>query len=1479
MKTLLKSAPILLVTLLICAGTVCSQAQGADVPPASYPPFPEQGLRFEHLTVQDGLSEGRVWGITQDRKGFMWFTTWDGLNRYDGYEFKVYKQEPGNPKSPGGTAFWVVYEDRAGTIWAGSPTGGGLSRYDPTNEQWVRYQHDPDDPHSLGSDNVYAIYEDSAGVLWIGTEGGGLNLFEGAAEDGRGRFTRYEPDPEDPQSLGSAFVSSIYEDRSGVLWIGTYDGGLHRYNRERESFTRYQHDANDPESLSDDRVYPIYEDRSGMLWVGTYGGGLNRFDRETGRFKRYRSDPDDPHNLSGDTITGICEDPSGTLWIGTFDGGLNRYQPETDTFVSYQHDALDPRSLGSSTVASLYVDRSGTLWIGTGGSGISKLDPTAQGFGLYRHKPTDPNSLNNSDVRAIYEDRSGDLWIGTWGGLNRLDPKTGRTTHYRHDPADPDSLSDDHVLSIHEDNTGTLWVGVDTHGLNKYNRETETFAHFRPDPADPHSLSDGVVTTLYQDRTGVLWVGTFTSGLDALDPQSQDEQVRFSHHQHDPEDPHSLGAGTIYAIHEDREGVLWVGTGGGGLCRYDRDRESFACYRHDPDDANSLTDNVIWAIYPDREGGLWVGTSGGLNRLDAITGIFLHYTTADGLPHNTVYGILEDTSSPGTNGQLWLSTAGGLSRFDPRSRTFRNYGASDGLQGDGFNFGAYHKSSTGELFYGGPNGLTTFHPQDIRSNTHIPPVFVTGFHLTNEPVPVGNDSPLQQSIVDTEELALSFQDRVISFQFAALNYSSPLQNRYRYKLEGFEDDWTEVGSDRRYATYTNLDPGHYTFRVLGSNNDGVWNEVGASLAITITPPWWASWWFRGALLLLGVATLAGGYRWRVRAWERRSRELERQVAERTTELGERVKELNCLFGISQLAGTQGVSLEEILRGTVELIPPAWQVPDSTGARITLGNQCFATDNWRGTPWLQTRDILVHGTRAGAVEVCYLGEGPRHGTTPFVQEEELLLGAIAERLGRIVERMRTEQALQHSREQYALAQRAANIGTWDWDLTTGDVYWSEEIERMFGLEPEASDPMFSFAPGEFETTYPAFLNSVHPEDRPYVADAIYACMEQAAFVSIEHRIVWPDGTVRWVAETGDVLRDAAGQATRMLGVVRDITERRRIQEELRASEEEYRDLVENISDVIYALDLEGRVTYISPVVESLLGYSVPEVLGQPFAAYIHPEDLTYAQARFEQLATGQASRPNQYRVVAKSGEARWIRVSSQPILKEGRQRGVRGVLTDITDGVRAGEQAEQAAAAAERERLARDLHDAVTQTLFSASAIASVLPEVWERYPDEARRGLVELRRLTRGALAEMRTLLLELRPTSLLRKSLGELLHQLADAMMSRTQTSIALAVRGERELPDEVQVALYRIAQEALNNVVKHAQASHAAMELYNEPERVTLHVRDDGRGFDPNEAKTGRMGLGIMRERAEGIGAQVTLQSQPGEGTEITVTWRDLP
>ncbi|MFX1411358.1 MAG: two-component regulator propeller domain-containing protein [Promethearchaeota archaeon] len=836
----------------------------------------DNDIKFEQISLEQGLSQSVVMCILQDSRGFMWFGTQDGLNRYDGYEFVVYKHDPENPHSLSNDFVLSIYEDRSGVLWVGT-NGGGLNGLDRETGRFVHYLNILTDTHSLSNNVILSIGEDRERRLWVGTNGGGLNRFDRETR----RFSRYQNVPDDTHSLSNDVVTAIYRDREDTLWIGT-GGGLNRWDQDVEQFIRYQSVITDVHSLGGNNVQAIYQGQEGELWIGTFDGGLSRFDRETEQFARYRNIPGNPHSLSSNAVQSVYVDRSGALWIGTNNAGLNRFDREMKQFVHYQNDPADPHSLSINNVLSVYEDRTGGLWVGTFGGGLDKYDRSTERFVYYRANPNDPHSLNSNLIWSFYEDQAGVLWVGTFGGgLNRFDRGTGRWRHYQNEFVYPHSLSSNNVTVVYQDRESVLWVGTLGGGLNKFDRGTERFTRYQNVPADPHSLSGNNVLSIYQDREGVLWLGT-NGGLNRFDRETE----RFTSYQNVPTDTHSLSNNVVAAIHQDREGVLWVGTSGGGLNRFDRETEQFISYQNIPGDAHSLSNNNVLSIYQDREGVLWLGTfGGGLNKFDRATETFTHYREKDGLPNDKIYGILEDDQ-----GNLWLSTNGGLSRFDPRTETFRNYDVRDGLQSNEFNMGAYHKSSSGEMFFGGINGFNVFYPDNVKDNPYIPYIVITDFKLFNESVGVGDDSPLEKSIEETDVIELSYEEDFFSFEFAALHYTDPEENQYAYMMEGLDKGWNHVGT-RRFAGYTSVPPGEYTFRVKGSNSDGVWNEEGAAIRIVIPPPFWETWWFRVLVGMLVVGGVLGAVTWRIRSIEAQRRRLEILVDERTKELRDTLVEL------------------------------------------------------------------------------------------------------------------------------------------------------------------------------------------------------------------------------------------------------------------------------------------------------------------------------------------------------------------------------------------------------------------------------------------------------------------------------------------------------------------------------------------------------------------------------------------------------------
>jgi ligand-binding sensor domain-containing protein/signal transduction histidine kinase len=833
-------------------------------------PVTRQPAAFTHITIEQGLSDQRVEALAQDRAGFMWFGTNNGLNRFDGYSVVTYRNDPMNPHSLSGNLIGDIYEDRAGTLWVG--TRSGLDAFDRRTERFTHYRHDPRNPRTLSSNTVVAIYEDRSGVLWVGTTEG-LNRFDRAT----GTFTAYRHDPADTRSLSNNSVRAITEDGSGMLWVGTL-GGLNRLDPATGRFTVYRHDRADPRSLTHDVVWDLHEDRTGALWVATDGGGLSRFEPATGTFTHYRHDPDNDNSLSDDRLDCLFEDASGALWIGTFGGGVSVLDAARRNFRTYRRDSTASESLSQDYVAEITGDRSGLIWIGTHGSGVDVHDPRVQAFTVYQHDPLNAASLASNSVWAVSEEEDGTLWIGTQDrGLDRFDPRSGRVAHFPPDPEDRRSLAHPWVSTLQPDRKGGLWVGTYGGGLYHLDPASGRFTAYRSDPSNPDSLSHDAIVHLYMDRSGILWVGTRGGGLNRFDPASG----RFTVYRHDPFNRGSLSHDWVWHIVEDPSGSLWIGTFGGGLNRLDPATGEITRYVHDPRAPSSLSDNAIWTLHVDRSGVLWVGTSGGgLDRFDETDGSFIHYRERDGLASDRVVSILEDGDASDPHaGNLWIATGRGLSKLERDRKTFRTYGTMHGLPVTEYNSNG-QTTRRGELLMASSHGLIVFDPDAVRDREDTSPMVFTNFLLANNPVPIGDDSPLHQAIDHTASVTLGYDDRVISLEFAALNYRTPRQSRYRYMLEGFDDGWITVGSTQRLVTYTNLAPGEYVFRVTTANADGTWNENGRAIALVVTPPWWATWWFRGLALVLIAGCATGIYARRVNRLERRRLALEAEIAER-----------------------------------------------------------------------------------------------------------------------------------------------------------------------------------------------------------------------------------------------------------------------------------------------------------------------------------------------------------------------------------------------------------------------------------------------------------------------------------------------------------------------------------------------------------------------------------------------------------------------
>jgi ligand-binding sensor domain-containing protein/signal transduction histidine kinase len=705
--------------------------------------------------------------------------------------------------------------------------------------------------------------------------------------------------PSQQEGISGKSITALYEDSRGRFWVGTEKGGLNRFDPSNNRFTPYQNMPEDSGTISSNHVTAIVEDRRSVLWVGT-AEGLNKFHPDSGTFERFMHDDKDDQSIASHVIRDLYVDITGNLWIAT-SKGLDRLALSGKRFIHYKHGPTFSQSLSEDDVLSIYEDRGGILWVGTWGGGVNKYDRLRDYFAYYRNDPQNTNSLSDNAIISIYSDSDGYAWVGTADeGLNRLTRSTGQVVHYRNDPNRPQTISSDSIYSMVEDHDRFLWIGT-ANGLDRFDRNSFSFEHFQRDPENPASLSANRVYEVYVDSQNNVWVGT-VAGLDLFDRKTE----TFIHFQPKPGNPNSLSGSGVNSIYEDSEGNLWVGTWESGLNKFNPQTGEFTRYRYDARNKEGISSDVILSIYEDTRGRVWIGTGGGgLNLYRPETDTFLYYLEKDGLPNGVVYGILEDSQ-----GHLWLSTNFGISRFDPETRTFRNFDAGDGLQSNEFNSGAYAKGRSGELYFGGINGLTVFHPSSIDDSPYLPQVTLTS--LTQDDNPIATEF----SVETTQDITLTWPQNSFEFEFAALSYNQPDKNRYAYILEGFDTNWHFIGT-KRDGRYTNLPGGKYTLLLKASNSDGIWNETPVRINMTVIPPFWQTTWFRVLLSLVAVVLVAGGVRLRTKTIQDRNRALERLVRERTYALEKRGREMEALYQADEKI-LRNVSLNQVFQTLVEV---------------------------------------------------------------------------------------------------------------------------------------------------------------------------------------------------------------------------------------------------------------------------------------------------------------------------------------------------------------------------------------------------------------------------------------------------------------------------------------------------------------------------------------------------------------------------------
>ena len=829
-------------------------------------------FRFEHMGSGDGLSQVNVNCIIQDSHGFMWVGTRNGLNRYDGYKFLTFRNDPKNEFSISNNVITDIIEGKNGDIWVA--TQYGLNKYCPKNGKFTRYTHSLLS-NSIASNIINRLALNDDGNLWVASQNSGLELMDIR----KGIFIHHSHSDRDSNSIADNNVKTVFIDDQHRIWVGTAKGGLGRYDIKTNKFTSYKYQASGTAAVMGNSAVCIVQNAPNQLWIGTQEDGLCLFDTDKHTFKRFIHDEKLPNTLSSNTIYSLKKDDDGGLWIGTENGGLCYLDQKTGKFYTYIHDEVDVNSFLGNSIYGLCKDRAGNMWLGAFGGGINLFKKNTTNFTLYRHN-SKPNSLSNNFVLALFEDDNKNVWIGTdGGGLNKFDPETESFTSYKRTDGKTNEIAGNYVLTVSQDKNNNLWVGTWGNGISILDHRTKKFRYMNKDLDGPQKLTGNNVYNITHTRDNKTWISEFGEGLDCYDNKTK----TMRHYRLNINDPKSLSSNNVYALHEDAKGNLWLGTADAGLDLFDKKTNTFSHYQHS-DKSNSLSNNSVTDIYEDGKGDLWLSTLSGLDIFNPVTHQFKNFTKNDGLPSDIIYSVKQDNY-----GKFWISTNDGLSRYDPATNHFSNYNTEDGIQGDEFKPHSSLKTKNGKLYFGGVTGLNSFFPEQIHRHEAFAPLVITSFELFNKTVliadSVNDPSPLKQDISDTHSLTLNYKQSVFSMEFAALDFLPAEKKQYAYTLTGFDKEWNYVGS-RNTAAYTNLPPGDYTFRLKYLNNAGQWSPVNNILKITILPPFWLTWWFILISCVLIIAAVYGIFKYRLRNIRLKHIRLERLVVERTSLLAQ-----------------------------------------------------------------------------------------------------------------------------------------------------------------------------------------------------------------------------------------------------------------------------------------------------------------------------------------------------------------------------------------------------------------------------------------------------------------------------------------------------------------------------------------------------------------------------------------------------------------
>jgi signal transduction histidine kinase/ligand-binding sensor domain-containing protein len=816
--------------------------------------------KLNHLTIADGLSSNRIRCIYRDSRDFLWMGTDVGLDRYDSYDVKTYRHNDSIQGAISSDILTCIYEDTNKNMWFG--TVDGLDLYIPSSDKFKVFRNRFVEKNSINSNFITGFVEDKSGNLWIVTDGNCLNKWDSAA----GNFIRF-PFARKIHGLSVRPSRMAAVDSKGYIWIGSLEPGITRFDPVTGTFQTFE----DPSSEFNSYNFKcLYIDKEDKIWIATDGNGFSSYDPAMDKFEHFKV-TGDGKGTNLNFILDIIPEDDRYLLLAVDQGGINRFDKVTRTFEYIMNSESNNEGLNNNGVWCFHKDKQGILWIGTSGGGINFYNPEKERFQLYTHDSGNSNSLSYDFTGCFYEDHEGMIWIGTdGGGVDVFNPKTGLFHTFRNDPADQHSISGNVIRGIAEDRDHNMWIGTWDAGLNKFDRKTQKFIRYTHHDNDNSSISNKTIWNLFIDHENTLWISIYNVGIDIFDYRKGVVVERF---RPVAEDSTALSGNNCWFFYEDQDNNMWICTQN-GLDQYDRRTKSFRVL-HFPD-------NDIAAVYRDQSRRLWVGTNTeGMFMCDTHGKIIKEYNSKNLLPGNRIHAITQDNE-----GNIWISGNQGICRLNPESNNLRNYTKEDGLQGDQFYQQAFLKTRKGEMYFGGYKGFNSFYPDSLKDNKYVPPVYLTDFQIFNKPVNYSAAGQFPVHISEAKEIRLKWDQSVFSLSFAAISYVHQRKNQYAYKLEGFEKDWNYTDARRRYVTYTNLDPGEYTFKVKASNNDGIWNESGVSLKIIVSPPWWKTIWFTISSITAGILGISLFVILRLQKLKNQKSLLEKLVEEKTSELKE-----------------------------------------------------------------------------------------------------------------------------------------------------------------------------------------------------------------------------------------------------------------------------------------------------------------------------------------------------------------------------------------------------------------------------------------------------------------------------------------------------------------------------------------------------------------------------------------------------------------